>query len=221
MIEFLEWDSSFFSMKIGKVFLNENINLLEKENDYDLIYLYSDRDDLPFPLVDEKVTFEIENLNNITVCTDDNIQLFNEDDNYSELLNLSFQSGEYSRFKNDKNFKNGEYEKLYKEWIDKSISKEIAREILVYKINNKIAGFTTLGVKNDISEIGLVGVDKNYRGKGIGISLINTTINKAKFYGSNSIQVVTQLNNLPAVNLYSKAGFKIKNIKYIYHIWKL
>lgn len=219
-IEFLEWDSNFFSMKIGMFFVNKNINILNVIKDFDLIYLYSDKDNLAFPLVDKKVTFEIENLHNIVTQKDNNIHFYNKNDNYSEILNLSYQCGEYSRFKTDKNFKNGEYEKLYKEWIDKSISKEIAKEILVYKIYNKIAGFATIGVKNNVLEIGLVGVDKNYRGIGLGIALIDATILRAKNLGYSSLQVVTQLDNLPAVNLYYKAGFKIKDIKYIYHIWK-
>ncbi|MEO8515544.1 MAG: hypothetical protein ABI426_02310, partial [Flavobacterium sp.] len=42
VINFLEWDSTFFNKKIGLLELNSNNQNFEINNDYDLIYVVSD-----------------------------------------------------------------------------------------------------------------------------------------------------------------------------------
>ncbi|EIA10242.1 acetyltransferase, GNAT family [Flavobacterium frigoris PS1] len=140
--------------------------------------------------------------------------------NYDDILDLTLQSGEYSRFNIDENFRNNEYSKLYKEWIDNSINKKLAQEIIVKYLDNKVVGFATLSKKDDqLADISLVAVDKNYRGKGIAKEIILNTIIEAKKRGFNKIQVVTQVDNLPANGLYLATGFKEKSLTNIYHHW--
>src|SRR5690606_2664394 len=130
------------------------------------------------------------------------------------------QSGEFSRFKVDNNFSNNEYEKLYSEWLIGSINKRLATDIIVKRLDGKIVGFVTLTKKNvELADIGLVAVDSSYRGKGIGKELIFQVISLAKSQGYKKIQVVTQLDNRPANNLYKKCGFKKFSLTFIYHIW--
>ncbi|WP_185213178.1 GNAT family N-acetyltransferase [Sphingobacterium mizutaii] len=222
VIEKLIWDSDFFDKKIGKINLdlqNLNFSML----DYDLVYVFSDQSNLPFNLVDKKIVYLIEDLSSINIGSNfPNISFFDkESDNYNELLSLTYQSGEYSRFNLDKNFSNLEFRNLYRKWIDNSISKQIATHILVKKIEGKIVGFATLGAKNsELADIGLVAVDASYRGKGIAKELVNSAIKLSKELGYKKIQVVTQLDNHPANLLYTKSGFKQHTITYIYHIWK-
>lgn len=222
-IEFLEWDSIFFSKKIGRVTINAEDKLKIKDKEFfDLIYVFSENADLSFPLVDSKIVYIIDDLQNFdTSMITEDISFYNEDlDVYDELLALTLQSGEYSRFRLDLNFKDHEYEKLYKEWIDQSIKKKLATNILIEKINGKIVGFVTLAKKsNDLADISLVAVDRNYRGRGIAKKLIHEAIHLAKFQKYKKIQVVTQLNNSAANTLYSHAGFKKHSLTYIYHVW--
>ncbi len=219
-IEFLEWDSDFFSKKIGKVII-ENSDDLNCNNltSYDLIYVFSTAPDLNYSLVDKKIVYILYDLNQIAI--EDDPEFFDEtSDSYNELLSLTLQSGQYSRFKIDKNFKNNEYEKLYKEWIDGSISKKLATDIIVKRMDGKLVGFVTLTKKsNELADIGLVAVDKHYRGKGIAKDLVSKTIALAKKQGYKQIQVVTQLDNEPANILYKKCGFTQFSLTYIYHIW--
>lgn len=220
-IELINWDSKFFKKEIGKINIS---NIEEFPNDqlksFDLVYVFSQNDNLDFKLIDKKIVYLIENIEKTENEMLD-VQFYNSDiDKYEELLLLTLQSGEYSRFKLDENFKNNEYEKLYKEWIDKSISKDLAFEIIVKKIEDKIVGFTTLAKKSDeLADISLVAVDSNYRGKGIALELIKKSIEVAKQKNFKKIQVVTQLDNEPANKLYLKAGFKEESITYIYHVW--
>lgn len=221
MVEYLKWDSDFFGKKIGKSFVDENSELLLlKSNDYDLIYVFSNNPNLNLKLIDRKVVYLISDLRELPE-KDIYIDIYNKDDNYEDLLKLAIQSAQYSRFKIDPNFQNNEYEKLYKTWIDKSISKELASDIIIVKNNSNIIGFATLNKKSDyLADISLVAVDKDFRGKGIGTKVIQGAIYFAKNKGYKQLQVVTQLDNITANKLYQKSGFNQDTITYIYHIWK-
>lgn len=223
MIERLEWDSNFFNLKIGKVTIDNLEDLAQYEmNNFDLIYVFSNSPNLSLNLVDQKIVYEIDLVTLQNDIEDKEILFYDaKKDNYNDLLDLTLQSGVYSRFKLDPNFRNNEYEKLYKTWIDKSISRELASDIIISKIVSKVVGFTTLAKKsNDLADISLVAVDSNYRGQGIAKKLIHNTLLTAKEREYKKVQVVTQLINEPANNLYIKSGFKRKSLTYIYHIWK-
>lgn len=108
---------------------------------------------------------------------------------------------------------------MYKQWIINSVNHKIAKEVFVYKINNKIAGMITLSEKNKRGDIGIIAVNKNYRKQKIASKLIDAA--ETYFFACNysEIQVVTQRNNMPACTLYEKVGFTIDKIEYVYHVW--
>lgn len=221
-IEELKWDSDFFGKKIGKITVQNNDELTNiKLNKYDLIYVFSDNSNLNYKLVDKKIVYIIDDLNTIENNNTLELTTFDKNiDDYNQLLDLTLQSGEFSRFKLDKNFSNGEYEKLYTEWINKSINKELAFDIIIKRLDNKVVGFSTLSKKtNELADISLVAVDSNYRGRGIAKQLIQQCIHLSKEKGFKKIQVVTQLDNNPANILYTHCGFKKDSLTYIYHIW--
>lgn len=223
----LQWDSEFFNLNIGmidivgsKEFDFNKMKALSKN--YNLVYIFCDEEIRELTEVDKKEIFILDSLpKKNDLIYQQEIEYFSlNKHSYEDLLELTLQSGIYSRYKIDKNFKNNEYEKLYKEWIDKSITKELAIDIIVTLINNKIVGFTTLDKKtSQLADIGLVAVDKNHRGKGIAKELINKTIIRARELGFKKIQVVTQNQNKPARSLYKAAGFKSIKLTYVYHFW--
>ena len=220
-IKYLEWDSLFFDKKIGQITIERELDILQEDKSkYDLIYVFSKNGELNLNLVDKKVIYLIDDL--ISYKDEiNNIELFQDSqNNHADLLNLALQSGKHSRFKSDSNFKDEDYKKLYTEWIKKSISKDLATDIIIKKSKNKIIGFATLARKTDeLADIGLVAVDLAYRGKGLAKEIIMNTLKLAARQGYKKIQVVTQLDNKPANILYEKVGFKKDNLTYIYHIW--
>lgn len=56
-----------------------------------------------------------------------------------------------------------------------------------------------------------LGVIKNYRGKGIGNTLLSYVLNELKWY-CNEAYLYTTSSNKAAINLYTKAGFKINYV---------
>lgn len=94
----------------------------------------------------------------------------------------------------------------------------MAFKVLIAKENDDLAGMITLGEKDGRGDIGLLAIDSKYRGKGIGMSLINAAENEFKKIFKEG-QVVTQQDNQAACSLYEKSGYEIEKVESIYHIW--
>ena len=227
-IERLNWDSSFFGYEVGKVELKNSsffdlVDFKQKTKDYELIYVFSNQ--VLFSIkqfeVDVKVQF-FQLCSEINYECNEKLQSFNPKyHNFDELKKLALESGIFSRFNIDTNFRNQEYEKLYIRWIENAVNEDFTFDIIIALNNdNSIIGFATINKKNNFTaEIGLVAVSKWSRGLGIGKQLIKEAILRSYNAGFSEIQVVTQMNNLAAMNLYQSSNFNIKEITNIYHIW--
>ena len=95
---------------------------------------------------------------------------------------------------------------------------EIASEVIAFKENNRILGLITLNIEKNFGTIGLIAVDKKFRGEKIGLLLENAVMYFKK-KGLQELYVATQMNNIPACGFYENFGFKKNNITYIYHFW--
>jgi dTDP-4-amino-4,6-dideoxy-D-galactose acyltransferase len=229
----LKWDSDFFGYPVGQVDISDFC-----ENDYDefkrvlkdwkfvLIYIYpADEETLKalllfnIPLVDIKITFEKEMIYSVPNNNLNHIESYSKFEQYDVLKKLALSSGEFSRFKIDTNFKNNEFAKLYEEWLNNSINREIADDVIVVKIDNKIKGFATYKLKNNDLIIGLISVDPTVQGKGLGKTLMREIENIAIKKMAGKIQVVTQGANTKALLFYKSCGYKIAEKKEILHLW--
>jgi len=234
MIKYLDWDTNFFGFKTGKIvnvvdsITLENILNKAKEDKYKLIYLFTHPNIDSINkialknnglLVDTKITFSLELKCFLPKYTFENIITYNDSELDKTLLSLAFQSGEYSRFKTDKNFSSGIFEKLYTIWMEESVKRKIADEVFVYTKANKICGMITVSEDLGIAKIGLIGVDILSRGEQIGSKLIDFTKNYFNKRGLNKMEVVTQLENLKACAFYKHVGFSIAKSENVYHLW--
>jgi len=225
MIDKLPWDSAFFNYPVGKICI-DNVNLIEPQQLIDesrgfkLVYVFSQNelpDKFKLKLVDQKVVFAktlIKYSQNATVQ-----QFKSGFHSYEELLELTLLSGLYSRFRTDKMFTNNEFVKLYKEWIDKSITDpEIF--ILVTTTGQKITGFVTLELGDrDSARIGLIAVDNSFQGQSIGTILLNASEYLSLEKGIKKIEVATQFSNNKAMQFYNKNNYKLISTTFIYHLW--
>ena len=174
-IETLEWDSQFFGYPVARIFLDqEGSDILDiifqklKSGKYRLTYFYVPPKEQGIInritkeggiLVDQKTVFS--KLTEKHKELSNNVVEFQEAEINEKLKKLVLQAGLYSRFRLDKNFTNNEYERLYVEWLTKSINKEIVFRTIVAKRGSGIVGLTTLGEKSNYADIGLVAVDGN------------------------------------------------------------
>jgi dTDP-4-amino-4,6-dideoxy-D-galactose acyltransferase len=133
------------------------------------------------------------------------------------LLNLALLSGHKSRFKKD-NHLNHKFESLYKLWIKKSLSGEMADAVFVAQSNDIIQGFVTVKKKNNHGQIGLIAVAPEAQGKGFGSKLLQAA---EYWYVQNNIKkctVVTQLDNIGACKLYERIGYRKEKTELVFHI---
>ena len=234
-IEYLEWDSVFFGLKIGRISRLISINELSylndlllhaKQDNYELIYLVSGRDIIIVPsmlktlkiiLVDKKVIFEEKT--NQKLYNYFNVEEYQNSNSTSELDELACLAGEYSRFRYDPNFKDSEYTRLYKEWMKNSTNKSIADRVYVIKYRREIIAMLTIKRNSSQGTIGLISVDTANQGKGYGKQLIEAAKKYLYDHGLFNIRVATQLYNKSACAFYKSCGFTIKSINNIYHIW--
>lgn len=231
MIRFLEWDSLFFKLKIGRVDVDvatkENIMdllFLKRQSGYELIYLFADLIDekskswlceKKITPVDIKTTFHKAILDQ-TQINDINI------DKYvgvtsPKLLNLAFESGHKSRYLKDERL-NFRFKDMYQTWIEKSVNGELADIVLASYHDNEIRGFVTIKKTIRSGIIGLIAVDKNFRGRGIGRGLLMAAEYWCSSVDCDELIVSTQSDNLEACNLYLKTGFTRLKSQYIFHI---
>jgi len=227
----LDWDSNFFGFKVATIsapFLNKEeiadvCNTMKKETIH-LSYWKTPNEITEFPdqlnvnLADIACIYSIV-LPLKTVKIDKHIALYSDDIVSNELESIAIQCGVHSRFKTDKRFAKGSYERMYKTWIEKSVNRLLADDIIIYKKEDKIAGIVTVYVKNNIGFIGLFGIDESMRGIGIGKQLLNAAIAYFIDKKCDRAQVITQNDNKAACSIYEKCGFSIKQKSYCYHIW--
>lgn len=228
-VERLAWDSDFFGLRIGRVFVSteeEGVALasLRKnlKEDYDLLYLFTSHG-MRFPddkvkLVDEKVVYCLSKV--ISSEANPNVELWDGNKGVTdELLYLALISGKYSRFKLDERLPSGSYERLYSRWIERSVNHVIATEVFCYMVNNMPRGLVTLDRKNGVGTIGLVAIHEDFQYQGIGAAMMRHVIRFAQKHDCGKLSVTTQLENVSACKLYEKVGFQVESVTDVWHWW--
>ena len=236
IIKLLKWDSDFFKKRIASASIGSSeqetdviSEILSYKNSYDLVYINAPGDyffsndiltQQNILHVDSKIIY-YGIIENVKSDFDSQISVYSSKEVNPDLLSLSLQSGAYSRYKDDKNFTNNEFEGLYTKWIENSINGSIADAVLVYKDSDRITGMVTVSIDkvSDFVKIGLIAVDQSAQNKGIGSKLMGAVKTYASSRSLRNIEVATQLENKQACTFYEKCGLSIKSKTNIYHFW--
>jgi len=230
-IKYSAWDSDFFGKNVGIISVENLDNLTDileeaKNANYQLIYAFGNKDffvddeilkQFNGHLVDRKVIYAktVEALKEPAIFA----SKYEGNELTAELEKLAYLSGYYSRFKLDNNFEENVFYRMYKIWIENSVKHLIADNVFIVKEGNAIKGMVTLKVDTEKGYIGLFAVSPKMQGKGYGKALINACETELLSKGISTLEVPTQSDNIQACKFYEKYGFKIKNIKNIYHFW--
>jgi dTDP-4-amino-4,6-dideoxy-D-galactose acyltransferase len=139
-----------------------------------------------------------------------------------DLEQLALVSGRYSRFRLDPRIDESVYERLYLAWIRRSLSGELADEVLVIRGDGSEAvAMVTLsrGTDGVGAAIGLVAVAVTQQGRGLGPRLMHGAQAWCLDRGIETLEVVTQGANRPACALYERSGFARVEEQAVYHCW--
>lgn len=226
-IKALEWDSLFFNKKIGEIDFDARGQSFADSNEFDLLYVKQSEDEFlelegfKQTFAETKIVFAKGLSKNTNPTNGSIISAFDTEVSKKLIYNLAFESGKYSRFILDTNFNQGEFEKLYKIWVDNSFTKEFADDIVVYKKQNDILGFVTYKLFSEFATIGLIGVSPEFQGEGIGRKLLQAVERKLIHDKMKELRIPTQLKNEIACKFYERLGYKIIEKKIIKHFWRI
>ncbi|RSK35362.1 GNAT family N-acetyltransferase [Hymenobacter metallilatus] len=233
-VQSLPWDSQFFGFPVGRLkgkrFTEEQLReviRLAREEGWRLVYWFVEPTDtvsaasaqaLRIKLTDRKARFA-RPVPAIPPPVAPNV--LPTDELTPRLLDLARQSGHHSRFRVDPVFQAGLYERLYEHWIRSSVTGQTARQVLVYHpvAQPDALGLITLGYQTTHAIIGLLAVQHEYRGQGIGKQLVEAALHYAHAWQLPEVQVTTQLDNKGACRFYEREGFERVHEEHVYHLW--
>ncbi|MCI8273689.1 MAG: ribosomal protein S18-alanine N-acetyltransferase [Clostridia bacterium] len=105
-------------------------------------------------------------------------------------------------------------------WSYNVLKKELENEDTTYivaKENDQVIGFAGIMICLDEATLNNIVVKKSYRGKGIGGELLDSLIDLCGELDIKSITLEVNVSNIPAINLYTKFGFKNMGIRKKYY----
>ena len=229
----LEWDTDYFGVKSARVNLLGNINEKGQEDilsfckNYDFVTIanFENRNEnnlwigkkTSAFLADVNVQF-VKELNSLETHSEDKTYVTNNLPVNDQILNIARKSFRYSRFFNDPNLSKSKSQNIYLNWAKGAFLQE-DKYFVICEREDHIAGYLLFSSEENCATVELIAVDEAYQGKGIGKSLIKAMESFTFDKVINKIKVGTQVNNIPAVQFYSKMGFKYMNCSSIYHIW--
>lgn len=224
MIRKLQWDSDFFGIRIGE--WDVDAGSAAATDAFDIIYAKSK---LPVAghiagyekgYSETKVVYGKE-LTQKPLANDSPIHSVHERDyDSAQLYDLAYESGKYSRFRQDKKFGTDKFEALYRQWVDNSVNGKFADDVLLFKSGERITGFVTYKIHYGFAVIGLIAVAPDVQGQGIGRKLLEVTEARLDAQNIDELRIPTQMENKAACSFYKKQGYSVIETNYITHFWK-
>jgi len=147
----------------------------------------------------------------------------------SELIHIAETSWSQTkvaidRFHADRNFSQKLADSVYTEWLQNSLTGELADYVIVPRVEGKAAGFLTLKQHADSVEdtnIGLLilaAVDPSMRGKKIYTNMISLGLRVLK-KEAKIVETGTQITNYPVQKAWVRLGLKLVSTTYVFHKW--
>jgi dTDP-4-amino-4,6-dideoxy-D-galactose acyltransferase len=227
--EYLEWDSTFFGIRIGRVIGDiadtERMRAIEAwaaSQEVDCLYYLADvRSDehdewlasRGFRYVDTRLTLERAAPADLTLT---GVRDADSTD-VAALRRIAARGHRDARFYQDPRFAPAA-DRLYSYWIEKSVN-DPATAVFVPEGHPAHGYITCYRVDDMYGQIGLVGVDESARGRGLGRGLVTAALAWCGRSGLPRMRVVTQAANEPASRLYQACGFMPAQTQWWYHRW--
>jgi dTDP-4-amino-4,6-dideoxy-D-galactose acyltransferase len=237
IVKKLEWESDFFGFSMGQFTSNKldehnykeahkacedkNIQFLQvlaESHDYDSI---RQAELQGFNFTDVRITLELK-LNEIKLKQQETEFSYGlaTTKHIDALKIISDGMFKDSRFYFDKNFTEHKVDELFQLWVEKAILGTFDHECFCFFQNEQPICFGTIryNSKKEAS-LGLLGVDKNFRGKKISNRLLTQMCSFLIKSNIEVFTVVTQGRNYAAQRCYQQAGFRTQNVEFWYHKW--
>ena len=107
-------------------------------------------------------------------------------------------------------------------WSEQSLLYTANNESSAYfvaKDGKNVIGYGGVNVVIDEGYIGNIAVNKEYRHKGVGLSIVNALNDYAVEKNMALITLEVRVSNTPAISLYEKCGFTNVGVRKNFYIW--
>jgi dTDP-4-amino-4,6-dideoxy-D-galactose acyltransferase len=231
--EFLEWDSAFFGVRIGRIhgtLLTRNmlaeIRAWSAENQVKCLYFFAQADayetvrlaeESGFSLVDVRMTYQRQLVSGVRQDVSPHVRMFKPED-LASLREIAWSSHTDSRFYFDGNFPGDRCGGLFESWIERSCS-GWAEAVLVGLQDNQPAGYITCHQIGERGTVGLAAVSVKARSRGLGTELVQSALEYFRDNRASQVKVVTQGRNRASQRLYQRCGFLLDRLELTYHWW--
>ena len=233
--EILEWDSSFFGIRIARLNVRRltaaTMTALDNwalKNQIKCVYFLCEATDVGsivlaeqhgFHLADIRMTLET-SLSAGRIGTGEILPVRRATSEQTEALKaIARSSHKETRFYQDSHFEPARCDALYETWIEKSC-KGNADMVFTVQLDEIVAGYITCHLDSEsVGHIGLLAVADIVRGKGIGSALVHAALNWFNERQRSLVTVVTQGRSLQAQRLYQRCGFVSRSVELWYHYW--
>ena len=140
-----------------------------------------------------------------------------EDESY--VVELARNNFVYSRFHLDNDILLPVANKIKAEWARNYFAGLRGYKMVISLVNDVIVGFLLLLKSGKNLIIDLIAVDNRHQRRGIASDMIAYVEFHLDCF--SSIQVGTQLANVPSIRLYEKIGFRARMSNYVFHYHKI
>ncbi|WP_432712531.1 GNAT family N-acetyltransferase [Pedobacter sp.] len=223
MFRELTWDSNFFHKKVGELTLdNGHVETFPK---VDLLYVKSKNETIPeikgyhCRYAENKVVYTKE-LTDSGARHEKIHSISKKPYQVEDLYQLAYITGKFSRFNLDPNIPEADFTRLYRTWIDKSISGENATDLFIYVDQEETAGFISYQQEKGYAMATLAGVSPAQQGKKIGKALFKHLEQVVFDQGQRELRIPTQAVNQHACTFYEKLGYTILESTSIKHYYR-
>ena len=144
----------------------------------------------------------------------------------NDLVKVSWSKSRMApdRFHSDSRLPVKLADSVYTEWLENSLTGELADTIIVAKFHGEAIGFLALKVRADnigniiIGSIGLGAVDPSMRRKNVYINMVSLGLRVLK-KGADIVETGAQLTNYAPQRAWTLAGLKQVSATYTFHRW--
>ena len=127
-----------------------------------------------------------------------------------DVVDLAMTAGRYSRFRLDTRLPVDRFEAMYQTWITRSLSRELADDVLVLRDKDRhIRSLVSYRVHDDTAQVGLISTGRWARRQGSGAAVLAEAHRRIGQSGLGSVVVSTQTENHAACRLFEKSGYSI------------
>ena len=237
----LDWDTQFFGVRIASLHAAAPVDdaamraVLDRcrEQRVECLYLRSDADDdvtlrsagtHGFRFVDVRLTFDLDVTDLVPRLASPKAIRSARATDVAALRAIAAYNHTNTRFYADGRFARERCDELYATWIEKSVN-GWADAVLVADEGEGAAGYLSIHRRagkadaDAFGEIGLVGLARDARGRGLGRELVEEALAWMVRERCRSARVVTQGRNVAAQRLYQACGFRTRAVELWHHRW--